>query len=102
MGKLHKKGLRTALAELSLEELKGLDRYLHSLIEQKEPEVKKKARREVIETRRKGKRTYQLVKIYCGKKCSGCPHGPYWYAYWKEGGRSRSEYVGKTLDKRKG
>ena len=23
-------------------------------------------------------------------------HGPYWYAYWREGGRVRSRYLGKT------
>jgi hypothetical protein len=22
-------------------------------------------------------------------------HGPYWYAYWKENGRTRSRYIGK-------
>jgi len=36
----------------------------------------------------------QLVK--CGKgNCTKCPHGPYWYAYWREGGKRRSRYVGK-------
>lgn len=99
---LHKKGLRRAVAQLSLAELKELDSYLHSLIKQKETEAQKEARREVIATKRRGKRTYQLIKVYCGKKCKGCPHGPYWYSYWKEGGRTRSEYVGKTLGKRKG
>ena len=24
-------------------------------------------------------------------------HGPYWYAYWKEDGRTRSQYIGKEL-----
>ena len=34
----------------------------------------------------------------CGKaNCTRCPHGPYWYAYWKEGGRTRSRYVGRVL-----
>jgi DnaJ-class molecular chaperone len=23
-------------------------------------------------------------------------HGPYWYAFWKEGGKTRSKYVGKA------
>jgi hypothetical protein len=42
--------------------------------------------------------TYQYEKVKCGKpRCRTCPHGPYWYAYWKEGGRTRSRYVGKTL-----
>ena len=36
----------------------------------------------------------QLVR--CGKEnCTRCPHGPYWYAYWREDGRRRSRYVGK-------
>ena len=34
--------------------------------------------------------------VRCGKPaCSRCPHGPYWYAYWSEGGRRRTRYVGK-------
>lgn len=37
--------------------------------------------------------------VRCGKpQCRSCPHGPYWYAYWREGGRRRSRYVGKLLD----
>lgn len=36
----------------------------------------------------------QMVR--CGKStCGTCPHGPYWYAYWTEGGRRRSRYLGK-------
>ncbi|HEU4318594.1 MAG TPA: hypothetical protein VFS66_00785 [Acidimicrobiia bacterium] len=39
----------------------------------------------------------QMVR--CGKDgCTKCPHGPYWYAYWTEGGRRRSRYVGRLLD----
>jgi len=34
--------------------------------------------------------------VRCGKQaCSKCPHGPYWYALWREDGRRRSRYVGK-------
>ncbi len=44
--------------------------------------------------------TYQLQYRKCGKPtCSTCKvgpgHGPYWYAYWREGARLRSGYVGK-------
>ncbi len=36
--------------------------------------------------------------VRCGKAtCTRCPHGPYWYAYWREGGKRRSRYVGKLL-----
>lgn len=45
--------------------------------------------------------TYQLQYRKCGKaSCSTCRngqgHGPYWYAYWREGSRLRSGYVGKV------
>ena len=46
----------------------------------------------------KGSVTYRLEHVKCGKQgCTRCPHGPYWYAYWREAGRLRSRYIGKTL-----
>jgi hypothetical protein len=44
--------------------------------------------------------TYQLQYRKCGKSsCSTCRntqgHGPYWYAYWRQGSRLVSGYVGK-------
>ncbi|MGH2721642.1 MAG: hypothetical protein ACRDJO_08570, partial [Actinomycetota bacterium] len=42
--------------------------------------------------------TYRLERVRCGKEnCSRCPHGPYWYAYWREDGRVRSRYIGRRL-----
>lgn len=41
--------------------------------------------------------TYRQAAVRCGKGCGSCPHGPYWYAYWKEDGRSRSQYIGREL-----
>jgi hypothetical protein len=42
--------------------------------------------------------TLRQERVRCGKKgCTRCPHGPYWYAYWREDGRLRSRYVGKEL-----
>ena len=42
--------------------------------------------------------TYRQESVKCGKRgCTRCPHGPYWYAYWREEGRLRSRYIGKTL-----
>jgi hypothetical protein len=42
--------------------------------------------------------TYRLEKVRCGKpECSSCPHGPYWYAYFREGGRLHSRYIGPEL-----
>jgi hypothetical protein len=45
--------------------------------------------------------TYQFQYRKCGKPtCSTCRsgpgHGPYWYAYWREGSRLRSGYIGKV------
>lgn len=43
--------------------------------------------------------TLRRQSVRCGKdSCTRCPHGPYWYAYWREGGRRRSRYVGKLVD----
>lgn len=45
-----------------------------------------------------GKVSYRLEPVNCGKAgCSRCPHGPYWYAYWREGGKVRSRYIGRKL-----
>jgi hypothetical protein len=45
-----------------------------------------------------GKVTYRQEQVRCGREnCTRCPHGPYWYAYWREGGRLRSRYIGKEL-----
>ena len=41
---------------------------------------------------------YRQEHVRCGKaSCSRCPHGPYWYAYWREDGRTRKRYVGRHL-----
>lgn len=45
-----------------------------------------------------GKVSYRLEPVKCGKPgCTKCPHGPYWYAYWREGKRVRSRYIGRYL-----
>jgi DNA-binding SARP family transcriptional activator len=49
-----------------------------------------------------GKITYRQQFTRCGKqrcrKCqSGTGHGPYWYAYWSENGRTVSKYIGAKL-----
>ncbi|MDQ4005363.1 MAG: hypothetical protein M3135_03555 [Actinomycetota bacterium] len=52
---------------------------------------------------RRGKVTYRQEHVRCGRDgCSRCPHGPYWYAYWRENGRQRSRYVGKDLNRVRG
>ena len=39
--------------------------------------------------------------VRCGNpRCKRCPdgaaHGPYWYAYWEEDGRTRTRYLGAS------
>ena len=56
-----------------------------------------------IGTRNYGGRTYVAQKRRCGKLACSCMdgeilevgHGPYWYAYWNEDGKTRNSYVGK-------
>ncbi|MCX6673000.1 MAG: hypothetical protein NTY37_04385 [Methanothrix sp.] len=55
------------------------------------------ANREVLKVHTSGSTTYRLEKVSCGKNCKGCPHGPYWYGYWRENGKTRSKYIGKNL-----
>lgn len=48
--------------------------------------------------------TYRQDYTRCGKeRCKKCAggngHGPYWYAYWSEGGKTKSKYIGKELQK---
>ncbi len=39
---------------------------------------------------------FRPQSVRCGKPdCTSCPHGPYWYAYWREQGKPRSLYLGK-------
>lgn len=42
--------------------------------------------------------TFRRQEVRCGKSGCWCTvgmgHGPYWYAFWKEGGRTRSAYIG--------
>ena len=42
--------------------------------------------------------TYRLETVRCGKEgCTSCPHGPYWYAYYRDAGKLRSRYIGREL-----
>ena len=42
------------------------------------------------------KETLRCEYVKCGKCNTNCAHGPYWYAYWKEGGKTRKRYIGKV------
>jgi len=37
--------------------------------------------------------------VRCGKEgCRKCPHGPYYYLVYKEGGKTKWKYIGKVID----
>ncbi|HEY9853327.1 MAG TPA: hypothetical protein V6D28_27895 [Leptolyngbyaceae cyanobacterium] len=70
---------------------------LHKTID--EPlEIPIKKGREVVKQEISGTTVYRLEKVKCGKpNCHSCPHGPYWYAYFRRNGKLVSKYVGKEL-----
>jgi hypothetical protein len=54
----------------------------------------------IIEARIQGKVFLLRRLIPCGKRCGGCPHGPYWYGFYRNRGRFVSFYLGKKLPPR--
>lgn len=48
---------------------------------------------------RPASRSVRAQYVRCGRPDCSCAtgkgHGPYWYEYWREGGRIRSKYLGK-------
>jgi hypothetical protein len=106
-------GLEDALraaGELSPEELRALARWIEQRLVEGgaagAPAPEEGAPRAgtpgtVVEERVVGHKTYRLQYVRCGKAGCLCTkeqgHGPYWYAFWREGGRVRSQYIGKEL-----
>lgn len=95
--------IKRSVSGLTPKQLLKLDVWLHELIDATEPKKldSTKAKRQVLKRHATVKKTYQLESVRCGKKNCHCaegkPHGPYWYAYWTEGGRTKSQYIGKKL-----
>ena len=54
-----------------------------------------------VEQQRRGKSVFVRQGVKCGKtgcKCAeGDLHGPYWYEYWREGGKVRKKYHGVKI-----
>ena len=99
--------IKSEANRLKLEQLKALDVWIHELIRKAETARRRDtARREAVEGQNIDTRTYRLENIRCGKEGCRCAvgdlHGPYWYAYWSENGRTRKQYVGKKLPGKKG
>lgn len=93
------------LRELSLDQLVVLDSAIRQLIHEAKADKKRQAfqKRESDREKVVDHKTHRQVFTRCGKegcKCAeGSGHGPYWYAYWSEGGQTRCQYIGKKLQK---
>ena len=85
------------LAEEDLPSLIEIRDYLERLISDREESPEGGASEAETEEKRPGSVTYRQEWVYCGKECKKCPHGPYWYCYWKEDGKTRTKYIGKVL-----
>jgi hypothetical protein len=98
---------KKSLRGLTPGQLRRLDEWLRELIARADNDGRERVpnKRNAQEKKRAGRKTYRLERVRCGsKKCrcaSGELHGPYWYAYWLEGGRTRSQYIGKKLPTKK-
>jgi hypothetical protein len=96
--------IKKSVLTLSPKKLQKLNNWIHELLNA--AETKKRAlataKRRAVGRRRTPHKTYRLQWVRCGnKKCrcasGGSLHGPYWYAYWVEEGRLKSQYIGKKL-----
>lgn len=99
--------IKRSLKGLSPDQLRKLDEWLRALIERADQDRREQLanERDAPKEKRAGQRTYRLQSVRRGKEKCKCAagelHGPYWYAYWTEGGRTRSQYIGKKLPARK-
>lgn len=85
----------------STDALNELRIWLEDVLAEDEP-LPTNPRRQVVKEHRTEKITYRWELVNCGKdrckKCKKAPsHGPYWYGYWREGGKLKSKYIGKEL-----
>lgn len=85
------------LTDKQLAELQAIDRRLNAALAERRAGNHNRDDGLSVE-KSFGAITFRYETVRCGKpNCTRCPHGPYWYAYWKENGRTRSRYIGRTL-----
>ena len=85
----------SALNEKDVQPLREIDVRLRRVVQERRGSAPKPG---VHAEQSFGSLTFRYETVRCGKtNCTRCPHGPYWYVYWKEGGRTRSRYVGRVL-----
>ena len=96
--------VKALLAALPREDQEALNRFLGDILFTPEEVAARERPIATLEARSKAGRTvtytFRNEWIRCGKascKCaSGAFHGPYTYKYWREDGRLRKKYVGKS------
>lgn len=97
--------IKQSVSGLTPKQLLKLDEWLHELMDAAESKKQAKPRRRLVKEHKTVNKTYRLEEVRCGKKNCHCaegkPHGPYWYAYWTEDGKTRSQYIGKKLPPRR-
>ena len=87
------------LSEKEIQQLRETEDRLHRVVQERNAGTSAKGA--VHAAHSFGSLTFRYETVRCGKpNCTRCPHGPYWYAYWKENGRTRSRYVGRALPQR--
>jgi hypothetical protein len=98
--------IKESISGLPPKELAKLDAWLHALLEDRESRKRGRGaikQHEVLQSHPTAHKTYRLERVRCGKEICKCVegklHGPYWYAYWTEKGKTRSQYIGKRLPK---
>ena len=86
------------ISEREVQKLREIEDRLRQVIQERKASLRHRA---VTAEQQIGSITFRYETVRCGKpNCTRCPHGPYWYAYWKENGRTRSRYVGSSLPQR--
>ncbi|MDQ3746868.1 MAG: hypothetical protein M3444_21065 [Acidobacteriota bacterium] len=82
--------IKKSLRALNSRQLIKLDAWLHELMDAAESKKQAAPWRRLVEEHKTVNKTYRLEEVRCGKKNCHCVegrlHGPYWYAYWTEGG----------------
>jgi hypothetical protein len=98
--KMNLREIKKHVNALSARQLQKLDAWIHVLLQG--ADTTDDGRTGAGDHQRNHK-SYRSEMVRCGKKGCKCAngelHGPYWYAYWTEKGKTQSQYIGKRLPK---
>jgi hypothetical protein len=89
MPKSKKLSLLSRLSEKQIQESRETEERLRRVVQERRAGTKSG----VYAEQSFGSLTFRYETVRCGKpNCTRCPHGPYWYAYWKENGRTKNRH----------